>query len=170
MKITRAIALPLGAFVACAIAAPGGDEDRQLESAVKALADAQVRVLGRAAAFCTANRQPENRSLDTSLNSYVEAFSSGTKAAMIEITKTDSDFVKSAPPYQGRDLEVMDQQAQQLLRKMQSSPASECRGLGNFLDSGTPASFKKRTFQSHRDYEAKRAEYCAQKPKPKNCD
>lgn len=174
MKTLVAITL---AFSIVAISANAGAGEassqsttNQVDTAVKTLADAQVRVLSKAVTFCVANHQPESRSLDGSFKSYVEAFSTGTKAGMIEIGKTDKDILRSGPAYQGKDFEMMDRQGESLLKKLQASPATECIILGAFLDSGTTATFKESTLQGHREYKAKRAEYCARLPKPNNCD
>jgi hypothetical protein len=174
MKTFVAITL---AFSTVAISANAGAGEassqsttNQVDAAVKTLADAQARVLSKAVTFCVANHQPESRSLDGSVKSYVEAFSTGTKAGMIEIAKTDKDILRSAPAYQGKDFEMMDRQGESLLKKVQASPATECMKLGAFLASGTTATFKESTLQGHREYKAKRAEYCARLPKPNNCD
>ena len=121
MKTLIAITLALSAVASSANAqareeSPESTPSR-IDAVVKALADAQIRVLGRAVTFCTANHQPENRSLDGSFKSYVDAFSAGTKAAILEIAKTDKDFLSSAPAYESKDLEIMDRQGQLLLEK-----------------------------------------------------
>lgn len=174
MKTLIATALILGSVAISANA--GADEasaestSSQIDTAVKTLVDAQARVLSKAVAFCTARHQPANRSLDDTFRSYIEAFAAGTKAGMLDIAQTDKEFPGSAPTYQGKDLEMMDRQGELLLKKVQSSPATECMKLGGFLGSGTSATFKESTLQSYRDYKAKRADYCAQRPRPKNCE
>lgn len=174
MKTFIAITLALSTL-AISVNAGAGEASpqsttNQIDAAVKALADAQVRVLSKAVAFCAANHQPESRSLDSSLKSFVEAFSTGTKAGMVEIAKTDKDILRSGPVYQGKDFEVMDRQGELLLKKVQASPATECMKLGAFLDSGTAATFRESTLRGHQEFKARRAEYCARLPKPKNCD
>jgi hypothetical protein len=144
--------------------------DEQADRVVKALADAQTRVLGKAVAFCSASHSPEGRPLDDSFRSYLQAFSAGTKAGMIEIAKTENQPLPSASPYDSRDLEQMDRQGQQLLRNVQASPADECRKLSAFLGSGTSESFKEEALRGHREYKARREAYCAQVPKPKSCN
>ena len=174
MKTLVAITLSLSIVAISANADTGEASSQststQIDTAVNALADAQVRVLSKAVQFCATNHQPPSRSLDGNFKSYVEAFFTGTKAGMIEIAKTDKDILRSTPAYQGKDFEMMDRQGELLLKKVQASPATECTNLGVFLESGTVATFKESTLQSHREYRAKRAEYCARLPKPKNCD
>ena len=174
IKTLVAIALVLSGVANSANAGAGEvppqPTTNQIDANVNALVNAQVRVLSKAASFCAADHQPQGHSLDSSLKSYVEAFSTGTKAGMIEIAKTDKDILRPTPAYKGKEFEMMDRQGDLLLKRVQASPATECMKLGSFLDSGTTATFKESTVQGHREYKAKRAEYCARLPKPTNCD
>lgn len=173
MKTLVAITLAL-TTIAISVRADAGErssqsETDQIDTVVKALTDAQVRVVSKAVAFCVANHQPEGRSLDASLKSFVEAFSTGTKAGITEIVKTDKDLLRSGPMYRGKDFEKIDRQGELLLKKVQASPAKECMKLGAFLDSRTAVTFRESTLR-YQEFKAKRAEYCARLPKPKNCD
>ena len=172
MKTLVAVTLAL-TTVAISVNADTGErssqsETDQIDAVVKALVDAQLRAVSKAVAFCVANHQPESRSLDASLKSFVEAFSTGTRAAIIEIVKTDKDLLRSGPMYRDRDLEMIDRQGELLLKKVQASPPTECMKLGALLDSRTAATFRESTLR-YQEFKAKRAEYCARVPKPKDC-
>jgi hypothetical protein len=140
--------------------------EEQVDANVKELVVAQRRVLTRAAAFCTAS----GRSLNQRLESYIDAFSTGTKAGMIEVSKTDKNILRPAPGYTKTDLEMMDKQGDVFLKGVQMNPDLGCKKLADFLGSGTMAAFKESTLQSHREYSAKRAAYCASVPKPQSCE
>ena len=139
--------------------------EEQVNANINVLVVAQRRVLARAATFCTTS----GRSLDVRLEAYIDAFSAGTKAGMIEIAKTEPAILNPVPAHTKTDFEMMDKQGDVFLRGVQSNPDIGCKKLGDFLDSGTIAAFKESTLQSHREYSAKRAEFCATVPKPKNC-
>jgi hypothetical protein len=143
---------------------------RQIDTTVKILADGQTRVLTKAVMFCVASHQPAGKALDTSYKTYVDAFASGTRAGMIEIAGTDKSILQSAPVYQAKDLEMMDKQADMMLAAVRASPEAGCSKLAAILESGTVESFKEATLQGHREYEAKRAAYCARVPKPTGCN
>jgi hypothetical protein len=127
-------------------------------------------VLGKAVAFCTARHEPPGRPMSDSFKSYVDAFSIGTRAGMTEIVKTDKSFIDSSTAYTGKDFEMMDEQGQSLLKSVQASPQAVCAKLAAVLGSATAAAFKEDILQSNHDYRAKRSEYCAGIPKPKNCE
>ena len=169
---TLALTFGLLAFSAVAVSA-GADapsNGAKVDAMVKSLAVAPARTLGKAASYCTANHQPAGQALDARLKTYVAAMSAGTREAMLEIAKTDPAFLQSTPPYSGKDYEMMDKQAETILQQVQASPADGCAKLGTTLDAGNSAFFKDYTLQGYREYQAKRAQYCARSPKPANCN
>jgi hypothetical protein len=88
---------------------------------------------------------------------------------MKEIVKIDKDFIGSSAVYEGKDLEMMDRQGQSILKSVQASPKDACAKLSSVVGSGTAAAFKESTLQGYQEYQARRSEYCARIPKPKNC-
>lgn len=174
MKVKIATAL-LAAAAGLSFDALAGESsskmsNSQIDAQVKALSEAQGRVLGKAAAFCAEQHQPQGLSLDDALKSYVAAFSEGTRAGMTEIEKNDKSYLASAPAFGDKDFEMMDKQADSMLKSVQASPATACKKLGAVLESGTSASFKESTLQAYSQYKAMRAKYCARIPKPKGCE
>ena len=168
---TLALTCTLLALSAAASAAPvAASNDAKVDAMVKSLAAAPARTFGKAASFCAANHQPAGQALDVRLTAYVSAMSSGTREALLEIAKTDPGFLQSTPAYSGKDFDMMDQQADAILQQVQASPAEGCAKLGSTLEAGNSAFFKDYTLQSHREYQAKRAQYCARSPKPANCN
>lgn len=141
-------------------------ESNQFDDLVKAIADAQVKIFSPAVSFCAINQQPKNRSLYSSFKSYIEALSTGTKAAAIEISKTDKEFIYSGPTYQSKDFEIMESLSDTTLNVVQYDPAKGCAQLGTYFESGTSTSFKERILQDHRDHQAKSAKCCSSHPSP----
>jgi hypothetical protein len=172
LQLATATLLVLAAASSTSAAAHGLSEGelKHLDASVEALANAQARVFGSSAAFCAANEKPQGRPTDASLSSFLGAFRAGTRAGMIEIAANDKDILSSGPSYQDRDFEMMDKQAAAMLAAIQSSAALGCKKLADILESGTAEAFKQQALDSHREYKAKRAAYCAREPKPKNCD
>ncbi|MFY8119579.1 MAG: hypothetical protein ACOVLH_17340 [Roseateles sp.] len=148
---------------------PTSELAAHIDAVTKGMAEAQARSLGKSAAFCAGQQLPPGRQLESSLKAYVAAFAAGSQAAMSEIAQRDKDFVRSTPPMSAKDLEGADQSAQLLLKRVQSAPAQECAGLSGYLEAGTAEKVKDFTLQSYQEFKAKRAEYCARQPKPKNC-
>lgn len=172
LQVATATLVVLAVLPDTTSAAPSlSDNDMaRIDTAVNALADAQTRLFGSSVAFCTAGQQPEGRQTDSSLRSFVEAFKSGTKAGMLEIAASDRDVLSSIPAYQDRDFEMLDKQAAGLLATVQGSAVLGCKKLATVLESGTAETFQEQALESHRQYKARRAAYCAQHPKPRNCD
>jgi hypothetical protein len=146
--------------------------NEQVNANVKVLAAAQMRVLSRAAAFCSNSQLPPGRPLDQRLASYIEAFSIGTAAGMNEIASTDnnSDILSPIPAHSKTDIEMMDKQGEIFLKAAQSSPERGCKKLSELLDAGSIESFKNSTLQNYQEYKLKRLKYCSKEPKPKNCE
>ena len=170
-NVTLVLALGLASF--STVAAPTGNDtasnDAKIDAMVKSLTVAPARTLGKASAFCSANHQPAGKPLDERLAAYVAAMSSGTREAMLEIAKTDAGYLQSGPAYSLKDFEMMDQQADMLLKQVQASPAGVCAKLGETLDAGSSSFFKEETLRSYQQFQARRAQYCAHSPKPANC-
>ena len=146
--------------------------NEQINANVKALAAAQMRVLNRAAAFCSNSQLPPGRPLDQRLTSYIEAFSIGTAAGMNEIASTDTnnDILSPIPAHNKMDIEMMDKQGDIFLKAVQSSPERGCKKLSELFDAGSIDSFKNTTLQNYQEYKIKRLKYCSKEPKPKNCE
>lgn len=161
--------LSLATATLAAPPAPTVDLAAHIDAVAQGMAEAQSRSLGQAASFCAGQQLPAGRRLDASLKAYLRAFASGTQAAMSEIAQSDQGFVSATPPMSAKDLEGLAQSGQLLLKQVQAAPAQECAGLSRYLDAGTPEQVKAFTLQSYQEFKAKRAEYCARQPRPKNC-
>jgi hypothetical protein len=170
VAIATLVAFAASSGTTAAMPSLSNDDVAKIDTAVDALADAQARLFGSSVAFCAANQQSEGQPTDSSLSSFVEALKAGTKAGMIEIAASDRDILSSAPTLQGADFEMLDKQAATMLAAIQSSPVLGCKKLSTVLGSGTAETFKEHALESHRQYKARRAAYCARNPKPKNCD
>lgn len=174
MNSSAALALALGLLAFSAVAVSAGADapssGAKVDALVQSLAVVPARTFGKAASYCAANHQPAGLALDARLKTYVVAMSAGTREAMLEIAKTDPSFLQSTPPFGDKDYEMMDKQADAILKRIQASPVEGCAKLGTTLDSGSSAFFKDYTLQGYREYQAKRAQYCARSPKPANCN
>ncbi len=142
----------------------------RIDSSSKTLAEVPIRTFGKSAAYCTAQHQPDGPPLDERLKNYSADMSLGTRDALLEITKTDTAFLKSVPTFDSKDFERMDKKADTMLQSIRAAPAAGCAKLSAILDEGTRAFFKELTLKSYREYQTKRAQYCAAQPKSADCD
>ncbi len=168
--IPIALALSIGAISVSVVASDSPEQSAsdKIDDFVKAIADAQVKIFSPAVAFCVANHQPDNKSLYSIFRLYMDALTTGTKVAAVEISKTDKEFIYSGPVYQSKDLEMMETLRDTTLKSVQYAPAEGCAQLGTFFSSRTSASFREGILQDRRDHQAKNAKCCSRPPSPKD--
>ncbi|TGN41693.1 hypothetical protein [Marinobacter confluentis] len=174
MNIISPIAIFLFSFILCnlATANSGASQSKviSLDATVNQLVDGQRRVLSQVVKYCATLKRTGEASIEQDLKSYLDAFREGSKAGLAEIAATDQNFLGREPAYKGKDFEVMDKQGQLLVDKAKTAPVKECAKFSAFFNSATATAFRNDILRNHNDYQARRANHCAQRPTPKGCE
>ncbi|MFZ6754684.1 hypothetical protein ACO0KY_15050 [Undibacterium sp. Dicai25W] len=142
----------------------------QIDANVKVFLDAQRRVFGRAILFCSTNQKRGDRPIEQILASYIEAYSRGTKEAMLEIVKTDKSIAQPGFLPSDRDLDMVDKQGDVFLIAVQGNPEVGCKKLGDILSSGSTTTYRDRALGSYHEYLGRRRENCAKLPQSNGCE
>jgi hypothetical protein len=174
MKLSISTALASVLFALTASAAPteaGSAAVRaKIDSDVNVLATAATRTFGKASAFCTEQHLPQGTAMDELYRTFSAAVASGSREALVQMARTDPALLDTVEIPTNEQLDNLDKKSDQLLQSAQATPAPVCGKLSTIMSQSNSALFKDLLLKSSRDYPAKRAQYCARKPKPADCN